>query len=646
MAVANSAAVAYADTDSESASTASSSGDETASAGPRASAENSGDEAEDTSSETGDDTADDDVASGDLEGDDAQESDADEDSSPAEQDEEEQPDPADPEVDADEAPPSSDPTADEDTVGAGDTPEAPMIAETSTATSDPEQPAGVAEESVEGGDLDEVAPESGGAPAVEPELQTDVVSLQTVSPDSAVVVATAAAPVQESVDIVSALVSSVVSPLADPAAPARAPWGDALLAWVRRQIIHTFFNKTPVAGPITTEQILTGQLVIDLNAYDPNGDPLTYTIVQPEHGLVFRDPITGNFVYTPTTIVTDPLTDSFTVVVSDSSEHRTGVFGIIQSVLHGLFRSLGIAQRDELTVTVPVTVNPIVQLPPLIVTTGLPIFTLGGSPVQLVSSATITDVDSDQLTKATVTIATGGKAGDVLSYVAPSGNPITASWEAATQTLTLTGTATIEQYEAAIKAVTFSTTEGGLPRGVTIFVTDDDDVRSLVPGAALVTVIGLPPVITTVGAPIFSLGGSPVQVVSVVEVLDAIGLPPVITTVGAPIFSLGGSPVQVVSVVEVLDADSDELSGATVTIVTGGQDGDVLDYTAPLGNPVTGTWDAATKTLTLTGTATIAQYEAAIKAITFSTTEGGLPRGLTVSVTDEAEVSSVVPGVA
>ncbi|MCV7155330.1 hypothetical protein H7I57_29990, partial [Mycobacterium pyrenivorans] len=105
----------------------------------------------------------------------------------------------------------------------------------------------------------------------------------------------------------------------------------------------------------------------------------------------------------------------------------------------------------------------------------------------------------------------------------------------------LTGTATIAQYEAAIKAVTFSTAEGGLPRSITISVMDEAEVESLAPGVAVVTVIGLPPVITTIGTPIYTLGGSPVQVVSVVEVLDA---------------------------------DSDELSGATVTIVTGGQDGD------------------------------------------------------------------------
>ncbi|MDZ4236341.1 MAG: hypothetical protein U1C73_21890, partial [Dietzia sp.] len=282
----------------------------------------------------------------------------------------------------------------------------------------------------------------------------------------------------------------------------------------------------------------------------------------------------------------------------------------------GLPRSLTISVTDETNKAslVPgVAVVTVIGLPPVITTVGTPVFTLGGSPVQVVSIVEVLDADSDELNSATITIVTGGQAGDVLDYTAPSNNPVTGTWDAATKTLTLSGTATIAQYEAAIQAVTFTTTEGGLPRGLTISVTDETNKASLAPGAAIVTVIGLPPVITTVGAPIFTLGGSPVQGVSVVEVLDA---------------------------------DSDELNSATITIVTGGQDGDVLDYTPPNGNPVTGSWDAATKTLTLTGTATIAQYEEAIKAVTFATTEGGLPRSLTISVTDETNKASLAPGAA
>ncbi|WP_263997417.1 hypothetical protein, partial [Mycolicibacterium vanbaalenii] len=85
---------------------------------------------------------------------------------------------------------------------------------------------------------------------------------------------------------------------------------------------------------------------------------------------------------------------------------------------------------------------------------------------------------------------------------------------AATRTLTLSGVATLDQYEEAIKAVTFSATEGGLSRGISFSVTDEAGVQSLVPGAAIVNVIGLPPTVTVFGIPIFKLGGAPVNVVS------------------------------------------------------------------------------------------------------------------------------------
>ncbi|WNG86744.1 hypothetical protein C6A87_023520 [Mycobacterium sp. ITM-2016-00317] len=451
----------------------------------------------------------------------------------------------------------------------------------------------------------------------ESEPSRDVAIVDVVAPVVEPVAQASAAPEQsaEKVNIVSALVSTVVSPFANPNAPAQAPWFDALLAWVRRQITHTFSNKTPIYGPITIEELFPGQLFIDLNATDPNGDPLTYEIIQPKYGLVVRDLITGKFIYTPTSIVTGtPRQDTFQVVIRDDSEHLTGPLGSFQKFLHGVARLFGLAQKDNVTVTVPVTINPIVQLPPTVVTGGLPVFKLGDSPVRLLSSAVIADADSDRISKATIKIATSGQTGDLLNYVAPDGSPITASWDAVTKTLTLEGLATAQQYEQALLAVTFSATKGGLPRGVAISVTDDSGVQSLVPGAALVTVVGLPPLVV-VG--------------------------------GLPIFRLGGAPVKVASSVSITDGDSENLSGATVVIATAYKSGDVLSYVAADGSPITASWDAATGTLTLSGVASIAEYEAAIKAVTFSTTEGGgLPRGISVSVVDDTDTQSLVPGAA
>ncbi|CAN3130772.1 hypothetical protein ACNUDN_04579 [Mycobacterium sp. smrl_JER01] len=596
------------------------------------------------------------------------------------------------------------------------------------------------------GDADDgdVSAGTGTEAVAENAAADDVKVVDVVTPSTTPVVrATASQSSVETVDVVTALVSAVVSPFASPNAPAQVPWFDALLAWVRRQVSHTFFNKTPVYGPITIEKLFTGQLSIDVKATDPNGDPLTYDIIQPQHGVVFRDLITGKFIYTPTTIVTgQPLPDTFQVVIRDDSEHLTGPLGTIQKLFHGIARLLGMAEKDNVTVTVPVTIDPLVQLPPTVVTAGLPIFKLGGSPVKVLSSAVITDTDSDQIAKATIRIATSGQDGDILNYNAPDGSPITASWDAATRTLTLSGMATADEYEQALLAVTFTATTGGLARGVSISVTDDTGLQSVVPGAAIVSVIGVPPTVAVIGTPIFKLGGAPVKVVSSVTLSDldsdnlsgatlvissayktgdvlsyaapdgnpitaswdavtrtltlsgvatldqyeqaikavtfsaseggiargisvhvtddaqvqslvpgaaivsVIGLPPTVAVIGTPIFKLGGAPVKVVSSVTLSDLDSDHLSGATLVISSAYKTGDVLNYVAVEGSPITASWDAATRTLTLSGVATLDQYEAAIKAVTFSASEGGIARGISVHVTDDAQVQSLVPGAA
>ncbi|MDW5612055.1 hypothetical protein [Mycolicibacterium sp. D5.8-2] len=421
----------------------------------------------------------------------------------------------------------------------------------------------------------------------------------------------------ESVSLFAAVVSNVVAPLADPEAPAPAPWLDALLAWVRRQINHTFFNKTPVYGPISTEQILTGQLLIDLHASDPNGDPLTYDIIQPEHGWVFRDLITGRFVYTPDELVAgDPLVDSFQVVIRDDSEHLSGTLGSIQKLLHGVARLFGLAQADNVTVTVPVFVDPVIQLPPLITPIAGPGYTLGGDPVKLVSSVLVADGDSDELSQVVIKIATLGQDGDLLEYVAPQGNPITATWDAQTMTLTLSGVATTAQYQQAIEAVTFSATDGALlVRGVTLSATDEHGVDNIAPGFVAV------------------------------GVWPAIKLPPLVTPLPGLGYTIGDDPVKLVSAVDIADGDSDYLSKLVLKIATLAQSGDVLSYVAPSDNPITATWDAGAKTLTLSGVATKAQYEEALMAVTFSATEGALlVRGVTMSATDADGVENIAPG--
>ena len=392
---------------------------------------------------------------------------------------------------------------------------------------------------------------------------------------------------------------------------------NTMMAWVARQISHTFVNRTPVAGPIVYEQNALGQVYIDLNATDPNGDVLSYEIIQPEKGWVYRDLISGKFVYTPWALVTgQPLVDSFQIVVHDDSEHLPGVLGQIQTLVENVTRFLGIAQADNLTVSIPVTVDPVYQAPPLVTPIIGGGYTIGKEPAHIVSTVDIVDGDSIGLKRVVIKVATLAHVGDVLTYHAPVDSPIVGSWDSDTLTLTLSGSGTLAQYEEAIKAVTFSATQGALlVRGITISATDEDDVDNIAPGFVTVSV------------------------------WPETKLPPLVTPIAGGGFTLGGNPAKIVSAVDIVDGDSGRLSKLTVKIATLAQAGDVLNYLAPSGNPVVGTWNAAERTLTLSGDGTIAQYEEALKAVTFTATQGAaLVRGLSISATDEHGIANIAPG--
>ncbi|MDA2889419.1 hypothetical protein PDG61_00690 [Mycolicibacterium sp. BiH015] len=552
--------------------------------------------------------------------------------------------------------------------------------------------------------------------------------------------------------VLNAVVANAVAPLADPELPAPSPVTDGVLAWIRRLITHTFFNKTPVVREVETEQILTGQTIITIDAYDPNGDPLTYEIIQPQGGLVFREPLTGAFVYTPTVpVIGDEVPVKFDVVIRDDSEHLTGILGSLQNVLHSIARIFGLAQRDNYTQTIEFTAKPVLQTAPtLVVTGGLP-YLIGSDPVTLLSSATIVDVDSPSMAEATVTIGIGRQDGDRLHYVAPEGVDIDVE-QINDHTLKFTGLASQDDYEKALKAITFSTTDLGLvARTVDLSIIDQHGLENVIPAfVATVVLPGLPldapPSILAVGGLPYFLGGDPVRLLSVAEIEDldsaslqqatitisdltrstgdTLGydvpdgididvdyvndwtivlsgvatkadyetalkaitfsatqlgipartveitltdaddvdslapalvaatvlpgivaeLPLIVTPVGLPVHTIGKPPVKLLSSVVIANADDGQLDGAVVTIGLNRQNGDKLGFTAVVGNPVTIT-QTNDWTITLSGTGTVEQYQQALQSITFSATTLGLPRTVTISVTEGDGDTSPAPGI-
>ena len=92
------------------------------------------------------------------------------------------------------------------------------------------------------------------------------------------------------------------------------------------------------------------------------------------------------------------------------------------------------------------------------------------------------------------------------------------------------------------------------------------------------------------------------------------------------------------------DVDSADLTGATVQITSGLTTGDVLAFANTV--KITGTYAAGTGKLTLSGTATKAEYQAALQAVTYSSTSDNptatsASRTLTWQVNDGASANNL-----
>ncbi len=245
-----------------------------------------------------------------------------------------------------------------------------------------------------------------------------------------------------------------------------------------------------------------------------------------------------------------------------------------------------------------------------------------GNPITIGDlDLTLADPDST-IQSATITLGTGKQTGDILQVGSlPSGITAT-SYNATTGVLTLSGTASVADYQAALRSIFFDTTSTSTTaRSITVSVTDSTGLAS-----------------NTATSTVSILGAGNAPVID----LDANNSSGVSGTGYQGTYTLSGSGVRIAdSDVSITDSDSANLSGATIVIASN-RDGtnDVLTAgTLPSG--ITASYNASTGTMTLSGSATLAAYQAAINAITFSTSgTSTADRGITVTVTDGTNTSN------
>ncbi|NOS98072.1 MAG: type I secretion C-terminal target domain-containing protein, partial [Methylotenera sp.] len=218
-----------------------------------------------------------------------------------------------------------------------------------------------------------------------------------------------------------------------------------------------------------------------------------------------------------------------------------------------------------------------------------------GSPVPIGDvDVSVIDPDSN-IVSATITL-TNLQAGDL--FVAGT-MPVGIAATIVGNVVTLSGSASVSSYQVAIRAINFDTTSINTTARLINVVVNDGTVNSNI-ATTTVTILG-----TIAGVPVLDLDAN-----------DSSGAT---TTAYQGKFTVGATAVAIADTdVLVTDSNSTNMTSATI-MLTNAQTGDVLTAgTMPIGI----TASIVGNVVTLTGSATIAAYQTAIRAITFSNSLG------------------------
>src|SRR6476646_729705 len=299
------------------------------------------------------------------------------------------------------------------------------------------------------------------------------------------------------------------------------------------------------------------------------------------------------------------LAGALSATVSDGTGSGSGSVAVTFSAADSAFDFLAAGQTLKITYNVTLADNSGVSSsqPVTITLTGTddaPVLTVAATasysenaaPVTLSPAATVNDVDNQTLQSATVSISSGFFTGDVLAATT-AGTGITASYNAASGVLTLTGNDTLAHYQQVLDSVTYVSTSDN----PTNFGTQTSRTISWV-----------------INDGALNNGTTQTTSLSIVAADDA----PVLSNVAASAsYSENAAPVTLSSAATVSDVDNQTLQSATVSISSGLLTGDVLAATTA-GTSITASYNAASGVLTLTGNDTLAHYQQVLDSVTYA----------------------------
>ncbi|HEX6710956.1 MAG TPA: Ig-like domain-containing protein, partial [Rubrobacter sp.] len=134
---------------------------------------------------------------------------------------------------------------------------------------------------------------------------------------------------------------------------------------------------------------------------------------------------------------------------------------------------------DSAAETVSIQVDAVNDAPTVETESGTASYTEGGQAVEVSPLLTVSDVDSTDLVGATVSITTGLRSGDTLSFDTQNG--ITGNYNGGTGVLTLNGTSSVGNYQTALRSVRYSSTSNspGASRTISFQVSDGGAANNL-----------------------------------------------------------------------------------------------------------------------------------------------------------------------
>jgi PKD repeat protein len=217
-------------------------------------------------------------------------------------------------------------------------------------------------------------------------------------------------------------------------------------------------------------------------------------------------------------------------------------------------------------------------------------YTEGDSAITLVPAPVIVDVDDTQLENAKVVIS-GNYQSDADFLFFESTERISGVFFPQTATLQLSGMDTLSAYETAFQSITYLNTSdnpSSLNRTFSISVNDGDIDSALIMQSLTLTAINDPPVLS-----------------------------PTTTSITCS----ENIPIAIAPDLLIIEPDNTQLQNAVVQFVEGYQytnTEDLLIFSDTAN--ITSLWQASTGTLSLSGTATVAQYQNALKSIQYQNT--------------------------